>query len=89
MKIVDIIPILNMQKSLKRTSCGRPITDVAIAVINASLEDEKNYESDAILCENCCIIMSSLLVPSGCPNCGVKDMTYNIGGEIKKENDNG
>ena len=67
-----------MEKILGKTPCGRPLTDYAIEVINAVLSDEKNYGAEAIKCKNCCIIISSLVVPEGCPSCGSKDLTTNI-----------
>jgi hypothetical protein len=72
MKIREVLNILKMQKTFGKTMCGRPITKIAIENIDATLADEKNYDYDAVKCENCCIIMSGLLVPDGCVNCGLK-----------------
>ena len=62
----------------KRTPYGMPLTDLSLRTINATIEDTKNHEQDAMKCLNCGIIVSSLLVPSGCINCGVKDLTTDI-----------
>jgi hypothetical protein len=78
MKISDVIGILQKQKMLERTPKGRPITEKAIEVLNATLSDEKNYHVEAVRCKNCGIISSSLLVPEGCVNCGSKDLTAEI-----------
>jgi hypothetical protein len=78
MNITQILPTLQAEKVFRKTPSGRPITDYAIEVIEAVLSDEKNYEAPAIRCLNCCIILSSLLVPEGCVNCGGKDLTTNI-----------
>lgn len=78
MNISEIVPTLKAEQALKKTPCGRPITEYAISAIDAALSDEKNYEAPAIKCLNCCIIMSSLLVPEGCVNCGGKDLTTDI-----------
>ena len=67
-----------MELILGRTPIGRPLTDYAVETIEAVLSDEKNYDSKAIQCQNCCIISSSLLVPEGCMNCGSKDLTTDI-----------
>ena len=82
MNVREAIPILKAQKVFKKTRCGRSITEDAIAVIDASLADEKNYDAEVISCLNCCIILSSLLIPGGCPNCGSKDFTTDV---IKEE----
>jgi len=78
MNVNDIVSTLQAEKVLRKTPSGRPITEHAISVIDAILSDEKNYEAPAIQCLNCCIMLSSLLVPEGCVNCGGKDLTTNI-----------
>jgi len=78
MKISDALDILKIEKILKRTPCGRPITEYALNAIEATLSDTKNYNSDALSCSNCCIILSSLLFEAGCKNCGGHDTTKNI-----------
>ena len=78
MKISETIPTLKAESVLLRTPSGRPIVEYAQECIRAALEDEKNYNSEAVKCLACCIIMSSLLVSSGCPNCGGHDLDYNI-----------
>ena len=78
MKIKDSIYILNIQKLLKRTPNGRDINDNALSGIEATINDKKNYEINVTKCKNCGIIISSLLVPNGCINCGCKDLDINI-----------
>jgi len=78
MKISELLPILKIEKLFGKTPCGRPLTEYAIEAIDAVLSDEKNYDTDAIKCKNCCIIISGLLVPDGCVNCGSKDITTDI-----------
>ena len=78
MNIRGVILTLKAEKTFRKTPSGRPLTDYAVEVINSALLDEKNYEAPAIRCLNCCIIISSLLVPEGCVNCGGKDFTTNI-----------
>jgi hypothetical protein len=70
--------MLKAQKEFQRTPSGRLITEYAVQVIDASLEDTKNYGAEVVKCKNCCIILSSLLVPEGCANCGSKDLTSEI-----------
>ena len=78
MKIKDAIQDMKAEALLGRTPSGRSITEYAQNAIIASLEDEKNYEMECLLCLNCCIIISGLLCPEGCPNCGSKDLTTDI-----------
>jgi len=82
MNIGEILPTLKAEVVLRKTPCGRPVTEDAVAFLEAAISDDKNHESPAIRCLNCCIIQSSLLVPEGCVNCGGKDLTMDI-----KEND--
>ena len=78
MNISEVVPTLKAEKTFRKTPSGRPITEYAEQVIEAALSDEKNYEAPAVKCLNCCIILSSLLVPEGCVNCGGKDLTTDI-----------
>jgi len=78
MNISEIIPTLKAEKAFRKTPSGRPITEQGIATIEAILVDEKNYEAPAVKCLNCNIIVSSLLVPEGCINCGGHDLTTDI-----------
>lgn len=78
MKISDCIGILEKEQSLERTPRGRAISEIAIKTIEATLQDKKNYNMDAIQCLGCGLIVSSLLISEGCSNCGVIDMTLNI-----------
>jgi rubrerythrin len=78
MNISEVLNTLKAERALKRTPIGRPVTDFAIKVLDAVISDEKNYGVDAVKCLSCCIIVSGLLVPEGCPSCGCKDVTYDI-----------
>ena len=76
MNISEVIDIIKAEIVFKRTPSGRSINEFAIESLVAAVEDKNNYDVEAIKCQLCCIIQSSLLVPSGCPNCGIKgDMT--------------
>ena len=79
MKIANITPDLKAELYFGKTPIGRSVNDEAKASIEAALSDTKNYEVDAIKCLNCGIMLSSLLVQSGCPNCGGSDLTTIIG----------
>ena len=72
MNISEAINTLKAERAFKRTPCGRSITDLAAQTIDATLDDQKNAEMPVFTCPNCCIIVSSLLVSEGCPNCGLK-----------------
>lgn len=78
MKISEVLHTLVAEKVFERTPIGRPLTEYAVENIEASLQDQENQEQEAIRCLNCGIIGSSLLVPSGCFNCGSKDLTTEI-----------
>lgn len=85
MRIVDAIPVLRAQMVFKKTPKGRSITEEGVKAIAASLEDEKNFGVDVVKCLNCGIIMSSLLVPNGCVNCGSKDLDKDVKSVEQKE----
>ena len=78
MKISDILNTLRAERIFGRTPSGRSLTDYTIKVIDATIEDKKNYDSEAMFCKNCRFIGSSLLANSGCPNCGGKDCSFDI-----------
>jgi len=78
MIIEEALDTLKTEMALKRTPCGRPINENTVELIKAAISDQKNWGSEVKKCLNCCIIVSSLLVPRGCPNCGNKDMTNDI-----------
>jgi len=82
MNISDSLKIMLAEQVFKRTPNGRPITDFAIETIKASMEDKKNYDQNIMECANCGLIVSSLLVESGCPNCGLRQK---INSSIKGE----
>lgn len=78
MKILEVLHTLIAEKVFKRTPLGRPLTEYAVENIGAALEDKNNQSQEAIMCLNCGFVISSLLVPEGCPNCGGKDLTTEI-----------
>lgn len=78
MTIQDALDIIKRELALERTPSGRPITEDALLSLDSTLEDHKNYHMDVVQCLNCKLILSSLLVPSGCINCGSKDLTSNV-----------
>ena len=75
MKIKDALHILKAELAFEKTPTGRSISEFAIRTIEATLQDTKNYEMQCSFCPNCCIMLSDLLRPEGCPNCGSKDKT--------------
>ena len=79
MNISNVIPDFKAELYFSKTSRGRTVNEAAKASIQAALADTKNYEVDAVKCLNCGIILSSLLVQSGCPNCGGSDLSTIIG----------
>jgi len=72
MKIKDNIFAIKAEIISQRTPKGWPINEFALDNLIATLEDKKNYNQPVMNCINCGIIISGLLVPSGCPNCGYK-----------------
>jgi len=78
MNINEVLPTLRAEMAFRKTPSGRSLTDYAVENIEAAISDEKNYNAPATKCRNCNIIMSSLLVPEGCVNCGGKDLTTDI-----------
>ena len=78
MKVSDTILTLKAQRNFERTSSGRSVTSKGLSVIDAILSDEKNWETSAIKCLNCSIILSTILTGGGCPNCGAEDLTTDI-----------
>jgi len=78
MNISEAINTLNAEKEFRRTPTGRSLTEVAIENIEAALEDKKNYGAEVVKCLGCGFIISSLLTPSGCPNCNSKDMSRDV-----------
>lgn len=78
MKIFEALSTIKAEKALKRTPTGRSITELGVNTLEAMISDEKNWGSKVKKCLNCGIIISELLVPEGCPNCGSKDLTSDI-----------
>lgn len=74
MKISEGINILTAELLLMRTPCGRPINEYAQECIETTISDTKNHSQNLAKCRACCIIVSSLLVPNGCPNCNGHDL---------------
>ena len=77
MQISEVLDVLNIEKILGKTPWGRPLSEYAVEVIEATMQDEKNHHVDIIQCLGCGFIFSSLLTSEGCPNCGVLDLTLN------------
>jgi len=75
MNIGNVILDLKAQRNFGKTPKGRSINDKATSTIEAILYDTKNYAVEAVKCLNCGIILSSLLIEKGCPNCGNSDLT--------------
>jgi len=78
MKISEVLHTLIAEKVFERTPIGRPLTEYAAENTEASLQDKENQGQEAMRCLNCGIIGSSLLMPSGCFNCGSHDLTTEI-----------
>jgi len=78
MQISEILNTLRAEMAFRRTPFGRSLTDRALETIGATMEDKKNYGSEAICCMNCRFVGSSLLAESGCPNCNGKDLSTDI-----------
>lgn len=78
MTIQETLKVLIAERNFGKTPKGRPIIERAAESLDATLSDEKNYNIEAILCLNCGIMLSSVLVTKECPNCGSIDLTTNI-----------
>lgn len=70
MTIQESLPIIKSQLSLGRTPDGMILTEYAKENLKSVLADEKNYHMDAVQCDNCRLVISSLLIDSWCPQCG-------------------
>lgn len=75
MTIASNLTILRLEKAFERTPTGFPIGEESLEIVRTTIEDTNNHNQPVFSCPNCCIIISSLLVPSGCPNCGYKGKT--------------
>ena len=80
MKIRDALPMMGVELKLKKTTKGRDISELGLNAIQATIDDQKNYDSDAIQCMNCGMVCSSLIIQAGCPNCGGLDLTVEFEG---------
>lgn len=78
MKISEALSIIKTEKAFGKTPIGRPITEYGMEVIDAALEDTKNYDAEVTKCLNCGFLGSSLLFPRGCPNCNSKDISSEV-----------
>lgn len=78
MNIEQALKILFNERIMKRTPFGRPIHDRAIEGVEATETDQKNYGSEAVQCKSCGFVISILLTETGCPNCGIEELTTNI-----------
>jgi hypothetical protein len=74
MKIADSINLLRAELALERTPTGRSLTEYAKEIVESTIQDEKNYESELTECLGCHFLASILLTSNGCPNCGVVDL---------------
>ena len=81
MKISEGLDILNKEIKLARTPYGRPLGEFAIESLNAVISDTKNHDNNLAKCLGCGLIISSLLISEGCPNCNVEEFDLNIQGE--------
>lgn len=81
MTIQEARQILKTQILLEKTPKGRALNQKAILTLDAALADEKNYGNEVVQCLGCGFVGSILLVETGCPNCGIVDLTT----EISKE----
>lgn len=78
MNIEQSKTVLNRQMISKRTPFGRPIQEKAVAALESTLQDESNYGNEVVQCESCGFVISILLTPNGCPNCGIEELRTNI-----------
>ena len=75
MKIQDALSLMQVELKLNKTTSGRSVSELGRNAIQATIDDQKNYQVDAIKCLNCGFVCSSLIVETGCPNCGGLDLT--------------
>lgn len=78
MQIIDVIDILRAERILGRTPSGRRITEYGKDILDAAIEDKKNWNAEVQKCLNCGFVGSGLLFPEGCGVCGSKDLTSEI-----------
>ena len=85
MKISQAIDILTKERFSKKApkwkGLERDLNEVALQCIDATLQDAQKgqIDADVVQCKSCGFIFSSLLTNQGCGNCGVDDLTGNIG----------
>ena len=78
MIVSDIFNTLKAEKAFGRTPSGRSITEYAKNAIDATIEDEKNWQAEVMKCLNCNYVNSGLQFPEGCINCGGHDLSSDI-----------
>lgn len=78
MTVQTSMHVLMTERKLERTPCKRPLSDYAIQCIDASINDQNNANVAVIQCAACGMVVSSLLVENGCPNCGGLDLSQNV-----------
>ena len=78
MQIQEALETLKIELSLGRTPKGRDITEFGKESLKSVIGDTANHSAEATRCKNCGLIISSLLVSDGCPNCGGLDFDANI-----------
>ena len=77
----ESIDLLTVQKDENKTPKGRPLTELAVNAIDATLEDMqlgKNMGQYMVQCQGCGYVNTILLTSKGCLNCGVESMTLDI-----------
>ena len=78
MQIQEVLDTLKTELSLGRTPKGHDITEFGKENLKSAIEDVDNHGIDATRCKNCGLVISSLLISDGCPNCGGLDFDANV-----------
>ena len=81
MKIEELIKTILAQNVFQKTTNGTPLNKKSNSVVVATINDVNNWHLNAVLCEQCGIIVSGLLIAGGCPNCNSDSFTENITSE--------
>lgn len=78
MQIQQLLPLIQVELKIGNTPKGNPLQNFARQSLEATISDKDNYDAEATRCQNCGLIVSSLLVSEGCPQCGGLDLTTEI-----------
>ena len=78
MNVEQALTMLQTQKAIGRTPSGRPIHKHAIEALDSAILDVKNYGNEVVQCKSCGFVISILLTETGCPNCGIEELTTNV-----------